>query len=199
MSSSWNFHSSIYKYLPLCCNVNAIKHHRHTRIAIFYCSVSLLLCIYLNKSIEGFAKAGDMFHPGDHLLLCDVSPDEKESPLVSPPQNWEGGGGRGEPSWNEGRFGPSCWKSWISDPRLPLPLPPLEPSSSPVERKVTNRLIQNINQATSQLLSWKMFQGKTTSSEKITYLAQMSKHEWLQMFQQVNYGEGIFFKVVLEC
>ena len=147
MSSSWNFHSSIYKYLPLCCNVNAIKHHRHTRIAIFYCSVSLLLCIYLNKSIEGFAKAGDMFHPGDHLLLCDVSPDEKESPLVSPPQNWEGG----EPGWNEGRFGPSCWKSWISDPRLPLPLPPLEPSSSPVERKVTNRLIQNINRTTSQL------------------------------------------------
>ena len=45
----------------------------------------------MNKNIEGFAKAGDMFHPGDHLLLCDVSPDEKESPLVSPPQNWEGG------------------------------------------------------------------------------------------------------------
>ena len=43
------------------------------------------------KSSEGFAEAGDMFHPGDHLLLCDVSPDEKESPLVSPPQNWEGG------------------------------------------------------------------------------------------------------------
>ena len=161
MSSSWNFHSSIYKYLPLCCNVNAIKHHRHTRIAIFHCSVSLLLCIYMNKSIEGFAKAGDMFHPGDHLLLCDVSPDEKESPLVSPPQNWEGGspagmrGGLVPAAGNPGYRTQDCHSHSPSRPSSPRPLQLKEKWQTAWSRI-----------STELLLSWKMFQGKTTSSEK---------------------------------
>ena len=169
MSSSWNFHSSIYKYLPLCCNVNAIKHHRHTRIAIFYCSVSLLLCIYLYKSIEGFAKAGDMFHPGDHLLLCDVSPDEKESPLVSPPQNWEGGGG--SPAGMRGGLVPAAGNPGYRTQDCHSPSLPSSPRPLQLKEKWQTAWSRI---STELLFSWKMFQGKTTSSEKITYLAQMS-------------------------
>ena len=80
---------------------------------------------------------------------------------LSSPWNWWGGG-----EIPAGGEGPSCWKSWISDPRLPLPPRPLQSSQKKIAIAGTLK-----NTTTTKLIAKNLFLSKygmgQTLSDKV--------------------------------